>query len=144
MEIIDLTFYNKKVSIYRYIIGHMYAFYLKKHEYNSILDKKYNDILRLFSRCNKIIELMENICNNNQIPNNNQKISTDFEYFGGILDFKNIYENLLEYFPTYDFLMFVNISRKDVQKIKKELLYINVRFILNDNKGNILLSSNDI
>ena len=54
MERIDLTFYNNKFFIYRYIFSHMYNFYSKKPEYHNN-DKK-DDILRLFEKCDEIIE----------------------------------------------------------------------------------------
>lgn len=39
MERIDLTFYNNRFSIYRYIFSHMWNLYSKKPEYHNN-DKK--------------------------------------------------------------------------------------------------------
>ena len=140
MERIDLTFYNNRFSIYRYIFSHMYNFYSKKPEYYNN-DKK-DDILRLFEKCDEIIELIENICNNKPIPH--ERYYNNFERFGDMLQLRNIYEELLEYFPSYKFIIFENISKRDVQKLKNELLYINVRFILVTRKRDVLLTSDDI
>lgn len=140
MERIDLTFYDKRFSIYRYIFSHMWNLYSKKPEYHNN-DKK-DDILRLFEKCDEIIELVENICNNKQIPR--ERYYNNFERFGNMLQLRNIFEDLLEYFSSYKFIIFENTSKKDVQKLKNELLYINARFILVDNKRNTLLNSDDI
>lgn len=140
MERIDLTFYNNRFSIYRYIFSHMWNLYSKKPEYYNN-DKK-DDILRLFEKCDEIIELVENICNNKQIPH--ERYYNNFERFGDMLQLRNIFEDLLEYFSSYKFIIFENTSKKDVQKLKNELLYINARFILVDNKRNTLLNSDDI
>lgn len=140
MERIDLTFYNNRFSIYRYIFSHMWNLYSKKPEYFNN-DKK-DDILRLFEKCDEIIELVENICNNKSIPH--ERYYNNFERFGDMLQLRNIYEDLLEYFSSYKFIIFENTSKKDVQKLKNELLYINARFILVDNKRNTLLNSDDI
>ena len=61
-----------------------------------------------------------------------------------MLQLRNIYEELLEYFPSYKFIIFENISKRDVQKLKNELLYINARFILVTRKRDVLLNSDDI
>ena len=140
MERIDLTFYNNRFSIYRYIFSHMWNLYSKKPEYFNN-DKK-DDILRLFEKCDEIIELAENICNNKPIPH--ERYYNNFERFGDMLQLRNIFEELLEYFSSYKFIIFENTSKKDVQKLKNELLYINARFILVDNKRNTLLNSDDI
>ena len=140
MERIDLTFYDKKFSIYRYIFSHMWNLYNRKSEYHNN-DKK-DDILRLFEKCDEIIELVENICNNKQILH--ECYYNNFERFGDMLQLRNIFEDLLEYFSSYKFIIFENTSKKDVQKLKNELLYINARFILVDNKRNTLLNSDDI
>lgn len=140
MERIDLTFYNNRFSIYRYIFSHMWNLYSKKLEYHNN-DKK-DDILRLFEKCDEIIELVENICNNKPIPH--ERYYNNFERFGDMLQLRNIFEELLEYFSSYKFIIFENTSKKDVQKLKNELLYINARFILVDNKRNTLLNSDDI
>lgn len=140
MERIDLTFYDKRFSIYRYIFSHMWNLYSKKPEYFNN-DKK-DDILRLFEKCDEIIELVENICNNKPIPH--ERYYNNFERFGDMLQLRNIFEDLLEYFSSYKFIIFENTSKKDVQKLKNELLYINARFILVDNKRNTLLNSDDI
>lgn len=140
MERIDLTFYNNRFSIYRYIFSHMWNLYSKKPEYYNN-DKK-DDILRLFEKCDEIIELVENICNNKQIPH--ERYYNNFERFGDMLQLRNIFEDLLEYFSSYKFIIFENTYKKDVQKLKNELLYINARFILVDNKRNTLLNSDDI
>ena len=86
--------------------------------------------------------MVENICNNKPIPH--ECYYNNFERFGDMLQLKNIYGELLEYFPSYNFLIFENVSKKDVKKLKNELLYINARFILDDNKRNVLLNSDDI
>lgn len=138
MERIDLTFYNNRFSIYRYIFSHMWNLYSKKPEYHNNDD----DILRLFEKCDEIIELVENICNNKPIPH--ERYYNNFERFGDMLQLRNIFEELLEYFSSYKFIIFENTSKKDVQKLKNELLYINARFILVDNKRNTLLNSDDI
>lgn len=140
MERIDLTFYNNRFSIYRYIFSHMWNLYSKKSEYHN--SDKNDDILRLFEKCDEIIELVENICNNKSIPH--ERYYNNFERFGDMLQLRNIYEDLLEYFSSYKFIIFENTSKKDVQKLKNELLYINARFILVDNKRNTLLNSDDI
>lgn len=140
MERIDLTFYDKRFSIYRYIFSHMWNLYNRKSEYYNN-DKK-DDILRLFEKCDEIIELVENICNNKPIPH--ERYYNNFERFGDMLQLRNIFEDLLEYFSSYKFIIFENTSKKDVQKLKNELLYINARFILVDNKRNTLLNSDDI
>ena len=140
MERIDLTFYDKRFSIYRYIFSHMWNLYNRKSEYFNN-DKK-DDILRLFEKCDEIIELVENICNNKPIPH--ERYYNNFERFGDMLQLRNIFEDLLEYFSSYKFIIFENTSKKDVQKLKNELLYINARFILVDNKRNTLLNSDDI
>lgn len=140
MERIDLTFYNNRFSIYRYIFSHMWNLYSKKLEYHN--SDKNDDILRLFEKCDEIIELVENICNNKPIPH--ECYYNNFERFGDMLQLRNIFEDLLEYFSSYKFIIFENTSKKDVQKIKNELLYINARFILVDNKRNTLLNSDDI
>ena len=140
MERIDLTFYNNRFSIYRYIFSHMWNLYNRKSEYFNN-DKK-DDILRLFEKCDEIIELVENICNNKPIPH--KRYYNNFERFGDMLQLRNIFEELLEYFSSYKFIIFENTSKKDVQKLKNELLYINARFILVDNKRNTLLNSDDI
>lgn len=140
MERIDLTFYDKRFSIYRYIFSHMWNLYNRKSEYFNN-DKK-DDILRLFEKCDEIIELVENICNNKPIPH--KRYYNNFERFGDMLQLRNIFEELLEYFSSYKFIIFENTSKKDVQKLKNELLYINARFILVDNKRNTLLNSDDI
>lgn len=140
MERIDLTFYDKRFSIYRYIFSHMWNLYNRKSEYFNN-DKK-DDILRLFEKCDEIIELVENICNNKPIPH--KRYYNNFERFGDMLQLRNIFEDLLEYFSSYKFIIFENTSKKDVQKLKNELLYINARFILVDNKRNTLLNSDDI
>ena len=140
MERIDLTFYDKRFSIYRYIFSHMWNLYNRKSEYFNN-DKK-DDILRLFEKCDEIIELVENICNNKPIPH--ERYYNNFERFGDMLQLRNIFEELLEYFSSYKFIIFENTSKKDVQKLKNELLYINARFILVDNKRNTLLNSDDI
>lgn len=141
MERIDLTFYNNRFSIYRYIFSHMWNLYSKKPEYYNNNNKK-DDILRLFEKCDEIIELVENICNNKPIPH--ERYYNNFERFGDMLQLRNIFEELLEYFSSYKFIIFENTSKKDVQKLKNELLYINARFILVDNKRNTLLNSDDI
>ena len=51
--------------------------------------------------------------------------------------YQNIFHHII-------FLIFENVSKKDVKKLKNELLYINARFILDDNKRNVLLNSDDI
>lgn len=140
MERIDLTFYNNRFSIYHYIFSHMWNLYSKKPEYHN--SDKNDDILRLFEKCDEIIELVENICNNK--PISHERYYNNFERFGNMLQLRNIYEDLLKYFPSYKFLIFENTSKKDVQKLKNELLYINARFILVDNKRNTLLNSDDI
>lgn len=140
MERIDLTFYDKRFSIYRYIFSHMWNLYNRKSEYYNN-DKK-DDILRLFEKCDEIIELVENICNNKPIPH--ERYYNKFERFGDMLQLRNIFEDLLEYFSSYKFIIFENTSKKDVQKLKNELLYINARFILVDNKRNTLLNSDNI
>lgn len=140
MERIDLTFYNNRFSIYRYIFSHMWNLYSKKSEYHN--SDKNDDILRLFEKCDEIIELVENICNNKSIPH--ERYYNNFERFGDMLQLRNIFEDLLEYFSSYKFIIFENTSKKDVQKLKNELLYINARFILVDNKRNTLLNSDDI
>lgn len=140
MERIDLTFYNNRFSIYRYIFSHMWNLYSKKPEYHN--SDKNDDILILFKKCDEIIELVENICNNKPIPH--ERYYNNFERFGDMLQLRNIYEKLLDYFPSYKFLIFENTSKKDVQKLKNELLYINARFILVDNKRNTLLNSDYI
>lgn len=140
MERIDLTFYNNRFSIYRYIFSHMWNLYSKKLEYHNN-DKK-DDILRLFEKCDEIIELVENICNNKLISH--ERYYNNFERFGDMLQLRNIFEELLEYFSSYKFIIFENTSKKDVQKLKNELLYINAQFILVDNKRNTLLNSDDI
>ena len=140
MERIDLTFYNNRFSIYRYIFSHMWNLYSKKPEYYN--NNKKDDILRLFEKCDEIIELVENICNNKPIPH--ERYYNNFERFGDMLQLRNIFEDLLEYFSSYKFIIFENTSKKDVQKLKNELLYINARFILVDNKRNTLLNSDDI
>lgn len=140
MERIDLTFYNNSFSIYRYLFSHMWNLYSKKPEYYN--SDKNDDILRLFEKCYEVIELVENICNNKPIPH--ERYYNNFEHFGDMLQLKNIYGELLEYFPSYNFLIFENVSKKYVQKLKNELLYINARFILDDNKRNVLLNSDDI
>ena len=140
MERIDLMFYNNRFSIYRYIFSHMWNLYNRKSEYFNN-DKK-DDILRLFEKCDEIIELVENICNNKPIPH--ERYYNNFERFGDMLQLRNIFEDLLEYFSSYKFIIFENTSKKDVQKLKNELLYINARFILVDNKRNTLLNSDDI
>lgn len=140
MERINLTFYNNRFSIYRYIFSHMWNLYSKKPEYHN--SDKNDDILRLFEKCDEIIELVENICNNKPIPH--ERYYNNFERFGDMLQLRNIFEDLLEYFSSYKFIIFENTSKKDVQKLKNELLYINARFILVDNKRNTLLNSDDI
>ena len=99
-------------------------------------------ILQMNEKCDEIIGLVENICNNKPIPH--ERYYNNFERFGDMLQLRNIYEELLEYFPSYKFIIFENISKRDVQKLKNELLYINARFILDDNKRNVLLNSDDI
>ena len=99
MERIDLTFYNNRFSIYRYIFSHMWNFCSKKSEYHNSYKK--NDILRLFEKCDEIIGLVENICNNKPIPH--ERYYNNFERFGDMLQLKNIYGELLEYFPSYNF-----------------------------------------
>lgn len=86
--------------------------------------------------------MVENICNNKPIPH--ERYYNNFERFGDMLQLRNIFEELLEYFSSYKFIIFENTSKKDVQKLKNELLYINARFILVDNKRNTLLNSDDI
>ena len=86
--------------------------------------------------------MVENICNNKPIPH--ERYYNNFERFGDMLQLKNIYGELLEYFPSYNFLIFENVSKKDVQKLKNELLYINARFILVTRKRDVLLNSDDI
>ena len=140
MERIDLTFYNNRFSIYRYIFSHMWNLYSKKPEYHN--SDKNDDILRLFEKCDEIIELIENICNNKPIPH--ERYYNNFERFGDMLQLRNIYEELLEYFPSYKFIIFENISKRDVQKLKNELLYINARFILVSRRRDVLLTSDDI
>jgi len=118
----------------------MWNLYSKKSEYHN--SDKNDDILRLFEKCDEIIELVENICNNKSIPH--ERYYNNFERFGDMLQLRNIFEDLLEYFSSYKFIIFENTSKKDVQKLKNELLYINARFILVDNKRNTLLNSDDI
>ena len=86
--------------------------------------------------------MIENICNNKPIPH--ERYYNNFERFGDMLQLRNIYEELLEYFPSYKFIIFENISKRDVQKLKNELLYINARFILVTRKRDVLLTSDDI
>lgn len=140
MERIDLTFYDKRFSIYRYIFSHMWNLYNNKPEYFN--SDKNDQIQYLFKKCDEIIDLIENICNNKPVPTECYYIS--FELFGNMLQLKNIYKEVLEYFPTYEFLIFENTPKRDIQKLKNELSYINVRFILNDNKNNMLLNSDHI
>lgn len=98
MERIDLTFYNNRflyIAIYLVICG------ISGQRNQNIIIVIKNDILRLFEKCDEIIGLVENICNNKPIPH--ERYYNNFERFGDMLQLKNIYGELLEYFPSYNF-----------------------------------------